>query len=101
MEFTTKRLDTEKNKHFWATDTSLNVTLGFTLNSNEANNAILKKVIENYEHDFQISPEGHYVVVLDRKIETSIGIENDFFSGGTFLIGATVREVQKTKKIKK
>ena len=74
--------------------------IGFVSNQLGADNSIFRKVIVNYDYNLQVSAEGRYVVVLDREIETSSGIENDFFSGGTFLIGETVREVKKTKNIK-
>lgn len=74
--------------------------VGFLSNPIVTNHAVFRKVIENYDYNFQISTEGQYVIVLDREIEASSGIENDFFSGGTFLIGETVREVPKTKNIK-
>jgi len=69
-------------------------------NSIGTNNAVFRKVIENYDYNLHVSKEGHYVIVLDREIETYSGIENDFFSGGIFLIGETVKEVQKTKNVK-
>ncbi|MCV2484772.1 hypothetical protein OD917_07540 [Flavobacterium sp. SH_e] len=73
-----------------------------TINPNfeETNNAILRKVIENYDYNFQISEEGHYVVSLDREIENLYGIENSVFSGGSFLLGQTIREEQNTGLLK-
>lgn len=101
MDFTIKRLQSENKvrKHFGSASTELkdNTEIGFVSNQLGADNSIFRKVIVNYDYNLQVSPEGHYVVVLDREIETSSGVENDFFSGGTFLIGETVREVKKTK----
>ncbi|WP_456311665.1 hypothetical protein [Pseudomonas shirazensis] len=100
MDFTIKRLQSENKvrKHFGSTSTELkDKQIGFVSNQLGADNSIFRKVIVNYDYNLQVSPEGQYVVVLDREIETSSGVENDFFSGGTFLIGETIREVTKTK----
>jgi len=104
MDFTIKTIQSENKvrKHFGSTITELKDKgeIGFVSNQLGADNSIFRKVIVNYDYNLQVSAEGRYVVVLDREIETSSGIENDFFSGGTFLIGETVREVKKTKNIK-
>jgi|GEM_PF-2247173 len=72
----------------------------FLSNSIGTNNAVFRKVIENYDYNLHVSKEGYYVIALDREIEIYSGIENDFFSGGIFLIGETVKEVRKTKNVK-
>lgn len=104
MDTTIKRLHSEnRNKRNFGIAgivLSDNEKKGFLSNSLKDNNAVFRKVIENYDYNLHISAEGQYVIILDREIETSSGIENDFFSGGTFLIGETVREVHKTKNIK-
>ncbi|MBF4485055.1 hypothetical protein [Flavobacterium sp. CSZ] len=104
MDFKIKIIQSENKvrKHFGSTRTELKdkTEIGFVPNRLGADNSIFRKVIVNYDYNLQVSPEGYYVVVLDREIETSSGVENDFFSGGTFLIGETLREVKKTKKIK-
>lgn len=69
-------------------------------NYEETNNIILRKVIENYDYNFQISEEGHCIVSLDREIENLDGIENTVFSGGSFLLGHTIREDQNTNLLK-
>ncbi|MCM0667637.1 hypothetical protein [Flavobacterium tyrosinilyticum] len=69
-------------------------------NFEETNNAILRKVIENYDYNFQISEDGHCVVSLDREIENLYGIENPVFSGGSFLLGQTIREEHNTGLLK-
>jgi|GEM_PF-1533696 len=69
-------------------------------NFEETNNAILRKVIENYDYNFQISEDGHCVVSLDREIENLYGIENSVFSGGSFLLGQTIQEEQNTGFLK-
>ncbi|MHC0445345.1 hypothetical protein ACWA1F_08035 [Flavobacterium sp. 3-218] len=103
MEFKIKRLRSEhkKEKYLGTADTYLSkATIGFLSDSLEADSDILRKVIENYDYNLRIVTEGQYIILLDRKIESSSGIENDFYSGGTFLIGETISEVLKTKKIK-
>ena len=98
MEFKIKRLRSEnkKEKYLKTIDTYLSkATTGFLSDSLEADNAILRKVIENYDHDFYISAEGRYIVLLDREIENSSGIENSIFSGGQFLLGQTNLKEQK------
>lgn len=103
MEFKIKRLRSEnKNgKYLGTIDIYLSkATIGFLSDSLETDNAILRKVIENYDHDFYISSEGEYIVLLDRENETSSGIENAIFSGGQFLLGESVKELPKTKNIK-
>jgi len=73
--------------------------MGFISHFLEAN-AIFRKVTENYDHNLHLSPEGQYVVMLDREIENSC-VENPIFSGGAFLIGAGIVEDREstTKKL--
>lgn len=99
---TIKRLQSQNKIRRYFGSIALNdkTETGFLSNPVVTHNAVFRKVIENYDYNLHISAEGQYVILLDREIEASSGIENDFFSGGTFLIGETVREVQKTKKIK-
>lgn len=99
---TIKRLQSQNKIKGYFESIALNdkTETAFLSNPIVTNNAAFRKVIENYDYNLHIPAEGQYVIRLDREIEASSGIENDFFSGGTFLIGETVREVQKTKKIK-
>lgn len=99
---TIKRLQSQNKIKGYFGSIALNdeTETGFLLNPIVTNNTAFRKVIENYDYNLHIFAEGQYAIVLDRENEISSGIENDFFSGGTFLIGETVREVQKTKKIK-
>ncbi|MBF4519444.1 hypothetical protein IRZ71_24130 [Flavobacterium sp. ANB] len=98
---TIKRLSQNKIKRY-SGSIALNekTDIGVLSNPIVTNNTIFRKVIENYDYDLHMLAEGQYVILLDREIESSSGIENDFFSGGTFLIRETVREVQKTKNKK-
>jgi len=99
---TIKRLQSQnKIKRYFGSFASGNESeMGFLSDPIITSNAVFKKVIENYDYNLHITAEGQYVILLDREIEASSGIENDFFSGGTFLIGETVREVRKTKSTK-
>ncbi|QOG01111.1 hypothetical protein [Flavobacterium sp. MDT1-60] len=99
---TIKRLHSQNKIKRYSGNAALsdNTEMGFLSNPIVTSNAIVRKVIENYDYNLQISAEGHYIILLDREIEASAGVENDFFSGGTFLIGETVREVQKIKSLK-
>ncbi len=99
---TIKRLQSQNRIKGYFESITLNdkTETGFLSNPMVTNNAVFRKVIENYDYNLHIPSEGQYVIRLDREIEDSSELENDFFSGGTFLIGETVREVQKTKKIK-
>lgn len=69
-------------------------------NSEEAKNVILRKVIENYDYNFQISEDGHCIVSLERETENLSGIENSVFSGGSFLLGGRIQEEQNTNLLK-
>ncbi|RKR05055.1 hypothetical protein C8C83_4384 [Flavobacterium sp. 90] len=102
METTIKRLHSENKikRYFGSMALNDKTEIEFLSNPIVTNNTVFRKVIENYDYNLHISAQGQYVILLDREIEASSGIENDFFSGGTFLIGETVREVQKTKSIK-
>lgn len=102
MDTTLKRLHSENKIKSYFGSMALNdkTEIEFLSNPIVTNNTVFRKVIENYDYNLHISAEGQYVILLDREIEASSGIENDFFSGGTFLIGETVRELQKTKSIK-
>jgi len=99
---TIKRLHSQNKIKRYSGNAALsdNIEMGFLSNPIVTSNAIVRKVIENYDYNLQISAEGHCIILLDREIEASAGVENDFFSGGTFLIGETVREVQKIKSLK-
>lgn len=99
---TIKRLQSQnKIKRFFGSIALNDKTeIGIVSNPIVINNAVFRKVIENYDYNLHISSEGQYFILLDREIEASSGIENDFFSGGTFLIGETVKEVQKAKNLK-
>lgn len=102
MDTTIKRLHSENKikRYFGSIALNEKKEREFLSNPIVTNNTIFRKVIENYDYNLHISSEGQYVILLDREIEVSLGVENDFFSGGTFLIGETVREMQKTKSIK-
>ncbi|MDR7369962.1 hypothetical protein [Flavobacterium aquidurense] len=99
---TIKRLQSQNKIKRYFGSIALNDKTEIELLSNPivTNNDIFKKVIENYDYNLQVSADGQYVILLDREIEASSGIESDFFSGGTFLIGETARKVQETKNIK-
>ncbi|MEN2398686.1 hypothetical protein GKZ90_0002805 [Flavobacterium sp. MC2016-06] len=102
MDTTIKRLHSENKikRYFRSIALNNNTETGVLSNPIITNHTVFRKVIENYDYKLHITAEGKYVIRLDREIEDSSGIENDFFSGGTFLIGETVREVQKIKRRK-
>jgi len=102
MDTTIKRLHSENKikRYFGIMALNDKTEIEFLSNPIVKNNTVFRKVIENYDYKLHISKEGQYVIILDREIEGSSGIENDFFSGGTFLMGKAVRDVQKTKNIK-